>query len=373
MILSDEEKISCLRLILSENIGPITYNQLLRYYGSAANALPHIDELASRGGRKKKITLCSKGAAEKQLEQAQKSNVRLLWKSEPDYPNLLKQLSDAPPVLFTKGSALTLKKKSVAIVGTRNASVNGKTLARKIAFDLAEKDYNVVSGMAHGIDRAAHMGALGSPKGFSTTAVLGTSIDEVYPTENQDIYDQIAERGCLISEFPFDTPLNPRNFPRRNRIISGLSLGTVVIEAQEQSGSLITAREAASQGREVMAVPGSPVDPRSAGPNALIRDGATLVSNAQDIMDTLDHISFRLTEKKETETYHPVPLDDATLSDARQIVWNSLSADIVSVDHLIQDTGLDARLINIILVELAIAGRIERYPGNRVSMIYPME
>ena len=373
MTLTDEEKINCLRLILSENIGPITYNQLLQYYGSATNALPHIDELASRGGRKKKIMLCSRGKAEEQLEQAQKSNVRMLWKSEPDYPVLLKQISDAPPILCVKGSVLALKKKSVAIVGTRNASVNGKTLARKIAFDLAEKDYNVVSGMAHGIDRAAHMGALGSPKTFATTAVLGTSINEVYPTENQDIYDQIVERGCLISEFPFGTVLNPRNFPRRNRIISGVSSGTVVIEAQEQSGSLITAKEAAAQGREVMAVPGSPVDPRSSGPNALIRDGATLVACAQDIIDTLDQTSFRLTEKKAPETYIPVPLDEVALSDARQVVWNSLNADIVSVDDLIRETGLDARLVNIILVELALAGRLERYPGNRVSMVYSME
>ena len=374
MSLSDSEKISCLRLMMSENIGPVTYAHLLSYYGTATEALGHINELAARGGRKKPMTLATENMAEKQIEIADKKNVKILFRQENEYPSLLRHISDAAPILFTLGNISVFAKKSIAVVGTRNASVNGKALARKIAHDLAESDYNIVSGLAHGIDRAAHMGALSSPHIPTTTAVLGTPVDEIYPIENKDIYDEIVRNGCLVSEFPFHTALTPRNFPRRNRIISGLSLGTLVIEAQEKSGSLITAREAASQGREVFAVPGSPVDPRSSGPNALIRDGAFLVTSAEDIINVLEHQpAFSLKEIEKDIQYNTVPLSENNLTDARQIVYQNLSTDPISVDDLIRETQLDVRVVNIILVELAIAGRLERYPGNRVSLIYSVE
>lgn len=375
MTLTDTEKISCLRLIMSENIGPATFNDLVRYYGSAHVAIEHIDELARRGGRKKPIILASVKAAERQIHLACQNDTHLIFKNEKQYPVLLRQTPDAPPVLFARGNLAVLEKIAVSIVGTRNASGNGKALARKFATDLAKADYNIVSGMAHGIDRAAHVGALSvADKYPTTTAVLGTPIDEIYPKENQDIYEQIAENGCLLSEFPFESPLSPRNFPRRNRIIAGLSAGTLVIEAQEKSGSLITANEALSYGREVMAVPGSPVDPRSAGPNALIRDGATLVSQAEDIINALGALTtFALRDHKETQTYQPVPFDENILNDARSLLMSNLGPDVIGVDDLIRETGLDARMVNIILVELAIAGRLERHPGNRVSLMYNME
>jgi len=371
MALSESEKISCLRLIMTDRIGPVTYCHLLDYYGSAAEALGHIGELAAAGGGKKKLVPVAEGPAYEQYELAQKKGVTLIFKQEKTYPSLLAQISDAPPVLFVKGNTIVFQKKGVAVVGTRNASLNGKNLARKIAFDLADSGLQVISGLAHGIDRAAHVGALGSLKIPTTTAVLGTPIDEVYPLENQDIYDEIAEKGCLVSEFPFKSILSPRNFPRRNRIISGLAEATLVIEAQERSGSLITAREAAEQGREVMAVPGSPGDPRSMGPNRLIKDGATLVTSAEDILDTLSQLSqFKLKDTPQEKAYHPAPVSESLLTDARQKILDNLGPDPVSVDSIITETGLEARVVNIILVELSLAGRLDRHPGNRVSMIY---
>ena len=373
MSLSFSEKVSCLRLIMTDNIGPVTYMQLIDYYGSATEALNHLAELSYRGGGKKKFVSASVSMAEKQFETAQKNDVKIVFKQEYSYPKILRHLSDAPSVLFIKGNETVFNKKGIAVVGTRNASINGKTLAKKIAFDLADAGYQIVSGMAHGIDRSAHMGALSSEKIPSTTAVLGTAIDEIYPLENKDIYEQIAERGCLVSEFPFGSILSPRNFPRRNRIISGLSLGTLVIEAQERSGSLITAVEALNQGREVFAVPGSPADPRSSGPNKLIKDGATLVGCAQDIIDVIENLNQLSLKEIYKKVYKSIPIDETVLTYARQIIWNNLSTDPVSVDALISETGLETRIVNIILMELAIAGRLERHIGNRVSIIYKVE
>ena len=374
MTLSDTEKLNCLRLIMTENIGPVTYNELISYYGTATRAVEHLPDLGKMGGRRKQLDLVPESKALRQMELADKKQVRILFRSDKDYPENLRQLSDSAPVLFVRGNTDIFTKKAVAIVGTRNASANGKALARQIAADLAKADYNVVSGLAHGIDRAAHVGALSAEKNLTTTAVLGTPVDEVYPETNRDVYDLILERGCLISEFPFLTPLNARNFPRRNRIIAGLGEGTLVIEAQERSGSLITAREAAHFGREVFAVPGSPVDPRSTGPNALIRDGATLVSSAQDVIDALESLNhFTLRPEVNTSIAQEELLDEDALKDARDLVCHSLGTDPISVDLLIQDTGLDARAVNIVLVELAVAGRLERHPGNRVSLIYPLE
>ena len=375
MILSTEEKINWIRLILSENVGPITFNQLLSFYGTATEAIKHIDDLARRGGRKKPIIAATVDQAEKQLEQAEKNGVQLMFFREANYPKLLKRTIDAPPILFVKGQVSALDKPAVSIVGTRNASLNGKGLAKRFGRELAEQGYNVVSGMARGIDRSAHQGALTAVEDRpATTAVLGTAVDEVYPDENKDIYTEISRYGCLVSEFPFRTILSPRNFPRRNRIIAGLSLGTVVIEAQERSGSLITAREALNQGREVFAVPGSPVDPRSAGPNALIRDGAILVETSKDIIASLENLqTFSLSEPDMDMFFEPEPINDDIVSSARDTVVRNLGPEMVSVDRFVSETGLDVRLINIILVELELAGRLERYPGNRVSLIYSGE
>ena len=362
-----------LRLGLSENVGPTTFRQLLMLFGSAQEALAHVAELAGRGG-KRGIRIASEKEAEAQIKRAEKVGAQILTWQESDYPFLLKQIKDAPPMLFVLGHTGLLSLNSVAIVGTRNASLNGKNIARFLAAGLIEKNYSVVSGMAKGIDAAAHTGALESQivNESGTIAVLGTPVDEIYPQENTDLYNQIKERGCLVSEFPFGTPLVPQNFPRRNRIISGLSKGVVVIEANLKSGSLITAREAGNQGRDVFAVPGFPMDPRSAGPNALIQDGATLVQSAKDIVDVLAtektfHLSETVAEQDYKLDFHSI---EANLDTVRQKVLENLSAEPVEVDSLVRATESTMQEVNVVLVELELAGRIERHYGNRVSLVY---
>ena len=367
------ELIDWIRLSLSENVGPATFRQVLSYFGSAKEALAHLEELAVRGG-KRKIKIASEKQVEAQLKRAEKVGAKLLTWKDANYPFLLKQIKDAPPVIFVLGNEGLLAQDAVAIVGTRNASLNGKNIARFLAAGLIENHYSVVSGMAKGIDAAAHTGVLesGIVNETGTVAVLGTPVDEVYPQENEDLYAQIKERGCLVSELPFGTPLAPQNFPRRNRIISGLAKGVVVIEAQIKSGSLITAREAADQGRDVFAVPGFPMDPRSQGPNALIQDGATLVQSAKDIVDTLaKEKTFHLEETLNAQEYkldfHSI---EAHLDELRPKVLENLSAEPVEVDSLMRATGGTMQEVNVVLVELELAGRLERHPGNRVSLIY---
>ncbi len=367
------EKLDWIRLSLSENVGPATFKRLLSFFGSATKALEHIEDWARKGGAKKSITIATTDAAELQLNKAEKINAKILLSVDAAYPTLLKQISDAPPVLFILGHENLLNQKSVAIVGTRGATLNGKNFAAQLALDLAQQDYVIISGMAKGIDRSAHVGALQNTDGHGgTVAVLGTPIDAAYPTENKDIYEQIKERGCLISEFPFGTKLNPRNFPRRNRIISGLSKGVVVIEANLKSGSLITAKEALSQGRKVMAVPGSPLDPRAAGPNMLIQQGATLISSAKDITNTLDHIEdFHLSDTI-TPGEYKLDLDkmEKDIDKARHLVLENLGPEMIETDALIRATELPARLVSIVLTQLELAGRLEHFPGNRIALIY---
>ena len=371
--MTGNELLDWLRLSLSENVGPTTFRQLLSFFGSSKEALAHIGELAGRGG-KREIKIATEKQAESQLNRAEKVGAKLLTWQDAEYPFLLKQIKDAPPILFTLGHTGLLSQNAVAIVGTRNASLNGKNIARFLAAGLIENNYSVVSGMAKGIDAAAHTGALesGIVNESGTIAVLGTPVDEAYPQENTPLYQQIKERGCLVSELPFGTPLVPQNFPRRNRIISGLSKGVVVIEAQVKSGSLITAREAANQGRDVFAVPGFPMDPRSAGPNALIQDGATLVQSAKDIVNTLSaektfHLSETLAEQDYKLDFHSI---EANLETVRQKVMENLSAEPVEVDSLVRATESTMQEVNVVLVELELAGRLERHPGNRVSLIY---
>lgn len=371
--MTNTELLDWLRLGLSENVGPATFRQLISFFGSAKEALAHVEELAKRGG-KRAIKIASEKQAEAQIKRAEKLGAAILTWQDADYPFLLKQIKDAPPVLFALGHKGLLSQNAVAIVGTRNASLNGKNIARFLAAGLIEKNYTVVSGMAKGIDAAAHTGALesGIVNESGTIAVLGTPVDEIYPQENTDLYNQIKERGCLVSELPFGTPLVPQNFPRRNRIISGLSKGVVVIEANLKSGSLITAREAANQGRDVFAVPGFPMDPRSQGPNALIQDGATLVQSAKDIVDALaQEKTFHLEEMMEPKDYkldfHSI---EANLDNVRKKVLENLSAEPVEIDSLVRATESTMQEVNVVLVELELAGRLERHPGNRVSLIY---
>lgn len=356
---------SWLRLLLCEHVGPVAFAILLARFKTAEEALRHLPECARNGGLKKEVHLATQKQADEQLSLAEKAGARILLSIDPDYPHLLKQIDAAPPILFTRGNIALLNKKSLAVVGTRNASLNGRNLAKKLAFDLAKSGLNIVSGMARGIDAAAHMGALAA--GGATTAVLGTAVDEIYPFENKELYQNLCQNGCVVSEFPFKTPLAPGNFPRRNRIISGLSVGTLVIEAQARSGSLITAQKALHQNRDVFAVPGSPVDPRSEGPNLLLKQGAILVRHAQDVLDELtEPITAQDILTEQINDFDPI--SDSDLDDIRRLVYENLNSDPVFIDDLARACNLPAAAVNIILVELELAGRLKRSAGSKVAL-----
>lgn len=368
--LSPEEKSEWLQLYRSENVGPITFKNLMNYYETPAEALRHLSEFALRGGRRKEISICSKNAAQKEMSDTANIGGQLIAICEPDYPALLRLVEDAPPIITVLGSKALLNKKCVGVVGTRNASLNGKNMARRLAFDLCQSDYVVVSGLARGIDAAAHEGALASNHG-GTVAVVGTGIDVVYPAENKNLHWLIAQQGAILSEFPLGAQPFPGNFPRRNRIISGLSSGLLVIEANEKSGSLITAQMAKEQNRQIFAVPGCPLDSRSHGPNYLLKKGAKLVESAKDITDVLDSIhpaDMKDLYQFKTDMSMSCP-DVSEVSDAREAIIRNLSPDTILVDELIRECHLSASVVNVVLVELELAGRIERFPGNRVSLV----
>ena len=372
--MDQEEQINRLRLFRSENVGAVTFRVLIQHFKTAENALKALPEKARKGGLKKELRICSRAEAEQEMEAVQKIGGEMLFSEQDGYPDLLARISDAPPVLSVLGNKTLLKKPHVAVVGTRNASINGKNIARHIAADLVKAGYSVVSGLALGIDAAAHEGALyAASENASTTAVLGTGINVPYPEQNRKLYDQIKEKGVLISEFPFNTKPQPSNFPQRNRIISGLAQGLVVIEAALRSGSLITANKALEQGRDVFAVPSSPLDPRAAGVNHLIKSGAPLVESAQDIIDYLaQSASFTLSETKNESTSSikaPQQQIQEPTDENRKELLSLLDGSPVEIDMLIRETGLPASVISVLLVELELAGQLERLPGNKVIRI----
>jgi DNA processing protein len=280
MVIAAQERLDWLRLARSGGIGPVTIRDLIAYFGTAAKALEALPDLARRGGGARPVRLCTKADAERELETLAKLGARLIARPEPDYPEALAALEDAPPVVAVKGRAELLRAPKIALVGARNASANGRRIAADIAAGLARAGTVVVSGMARGIDTAAHLGALDArAETGGTIAVVAGGIDVLYPPENAQLFDRLGVEGLILAESPPGTEPVARHFPRRNRIISGLSRAVVVVEAALKSGSLITARYALDQGREVMAVPGSPLDPRCRGANRLIRDGARLVED----------------------------------------------------------------------------------------------
>ncbi len=370
--LSSIEKKEWLRLSRSENVGPITFKNLIDYYKTPGEALRHLSDFAKKGGRKKDVFVCSDSLAQSEIEQVERLGGQIIASCEPDYPELLRCIEDAPPVITVLGYSTLLKKNTIGIVGTRNASLNGKNMARKLSFDLCENDYVIVSGMARGIDAAAHEGALANTSGKGgTIAVLGTGVDVVYPAENRNIYNELLQRGAILSEFPLSSQPFPSNFPRRNRIISGLSKGLLVIEANSKSGSLITAQRAMEQKRTVFAVPGNPLDMRSQGPNLLLKQGAHLVETSQDIINVLNECHFSemadiYQDKMNVSMVNP---DISDIKDVRELIIENLSPDTIFVDELIRECHLSASVVNVVLVELELAGRIERFPGNRVALI----
>ena len=374
---SISEKLDYLRLIRSENVGPITFYNLIKYFGSAKEALDNIQDFARKGGRKKPIKLCSIRVAEQEIESLYKLGGELISYQEASYSKLLRKITDAPPLISVLGNKSLMQKDSIAVVGTRDASLNGRSMANRLGFELSKNGITVVSGMALGIDTSAHEGALQdfSCKG-STIAVLGTGIDIPYPNSNQKLYNQIKEAGLLISEFAFGTGPQQNNFPRRNRIISGLSLGVLVVEAKKKSGSLITANMALEQGREVYAIPGSPLDARSQGSNHLIKQGAILIENPVDLIDCVKKDrSYNLKEEvfSEEYSYTPERISDIELDNLRDKILNLLGNGAVLQDDLIRISGASASSVSIVLVELELAGKLERLTGNRVSLLTKWE
>ena len=357
------DQIARLRLIRSENIGPITYFQLLARFGSAAAALEAIPDLAARGGGRAP-RLASRSAIEREMEAVERIGARYLFLGQGLYPPLLAELETAPPALIVKGHPTLLDRPGIALVGARNASAAACRFARSLAQALGEAGTVVVSGLARGIDSAAHDGSLET----GTIAVVAGGIDICYPPENEARQRAIAERGLVVSEQPPGIEPRSRHFPSRNRIIAGLAHGTVVVEAAPRSGSLITARCAAECGREVMAVPGSPLDPRAQGCNQLIREGATLVQSAEDVLEAVAPSRIRPFRQPERDYGIPEVVVEAD-DEARESVTQMLNGTPVPVDELIRQSDLPPAVIQTVLLELELAGRLERHAGGKVSLI----
>ena len=364
--LSRTERLDWIQLIHTKNVGPVTFRQLLEQYGSAGKALAEFPQIARRGGLKKSPPLYPRRAAQAQLEEMDALGGHILGLCEPEYPPALAALSDAPPLLYTRGHLHLLQKTCIGIVGTRNASAMGRQFAHKIAQELGEKDMVVISGMARGIDGAAHEGALAG----GTICVLAGGVDVVYPTENQELYNNVLTQGLLISEQSPGTPITQKLFPIRNRIIAGISLGVVVIEASLRSGSLITARYAADYGREVCSVPHFPLDPRGRGNNKLLREGAALVETAQDILDVIEPLRHKpVVEETQKTPYTSPSAKPPDIEDSqRETVRQLLSATPVQIDEIIRQSQLPAQTVKAILLELSLAGVTTHELGDTIRL-----
>lgn len=359
------DALSRLRLIRTAGVGPVAYRQLLARFGDADAALAALPRLARRGGGEPP-RVADAALVHREADRVAQLGARYLFLGTPAYPPLLAEIDDAPPVLVVRGDAGLASRTSVALVGARNASAAACRFARGLAHEIAAAGVPVVSGLARGIDTAAHHGALGTIGDGGTIGVIAGGIDVAYPPENADLHEAVATRGLLLAEQPPGTEPRARHFPYRNRIISGLSAGTVVVEAVEKSGSLITARLAGEQGREVMAVPGSPLDPRTAGCNALIRDGATLVRSAADILELIRPFAGNV--RAPAARYDAPPPDDATDAD-RRAVTDLLGPVPVLIDELIRQAKRPPAIVQTVLLELELAGRVERHAGGRVSQV----
>lgn len=359
---SDEILLDWLQLARSENVGPLTFHRLLNRYGTAASALKALPELAVQGGLKRSLKMASRVEVEKELFDLRAFGADLLSLEDPLYPALLKHIDSPPPLLTVKGQLSLLSGSLFAIVGARNASAMGKKMANKLAVDLGAQGWIIASGLARGIDGAAHLGSL--QKG--TIAVLAGGIDCIYPPENEALYAQIAEIGVLIAESPFGVQPHATLFPRRNRIISGISRAVLVVEAALKSGSLITARYALEQGREVFAIPGHPLDPRARGCNQMIKNGAVLVETIEDIEQEISPTTLlsRAENLQISENHAP----SAFLDVARSSINENLNYTPISVDELIRECQLSASDVWVVLLEMEIAGRLERHPGGKVSL-----
>lgn len=366
-----EETIEILRLIRSENVGPRTFAQLIKFFGSAGKALENIGDFSLKGGRSKPIKIFSKAAAEKEIELLTKNKAYLLTYKDFNYSQLLLQIHDFPPIISYKGNPdLLNSEKITAIVGARNSSINSRSFARQISRDLVKAGYVTVSGLARGIDTAVH-----EASGSQNIAVVAGGIDHIYPPENKKLYEKIIAEALLIAELPIGSKPLSQHFPQRNRIISGLSLATIVIEASLKSGSLITANYALEQNREVFAVPGFPLDPRCMGSNKLIKDGAYLLESSLDVISNVasyKKLQQSFAEPSTTNQGFIVP-DGNNVNikqQDREMVMTLLSSTPVTYELLLSETKLAMPVIYTICLELELAGKISRHAGNKISLVY---
>jgi DNA processing protein len=365
--LTDRQRADWLRLIRCDRIGPATFRELLNHYGSATAALDALPDLARRGGGRA-LRIPSLADAEREIAAADGVGARLVGLGEPDYPVLLRAVDGPPPLLTIRGAA-NFSRPTAAIVGSRNASAGGAKMAERLALGLGAADFLIISGLARGVDAAAHRASLAA----GTVAVVASGIDRVYPEEHAGLQRQILESGgAVITEMPFGWEPRAHDFPRRNRLISGCSLGVVVVEAAIRSGSLHTARFALDQGREVFAVPGSPLDPRASGTNVLIRDGAVLTRSAADVLEVLQPLLGRHAEAPDSlaEPGERAPAVDIG-DDERSRVVSALGSAPVSLDDLIRHTGVSPAAVQLVVLELDIAGRIERHGQQTISLRPP--
>ncbi len=360
---TEEDRFSWLRLLRSRKVGPATFRRLLREHGSAQNALAALPEMARAAGIEG-YEICPPGVIEAELKAAKAAKARLLCLGAADYPDALIEISDTPPMLWAIGDPTILNRQAIAMVGARNCSSLGARMARALASELGKKDYVVVSGLARGIDTSAHIATLET----GTVAVMAGGVDVIYPAENSDLARDIAKTGLRLSEQPMGSTPQARHFPRRNRIISGLAQAVVVVEAAAKSGSLITARDALDQGREVLAVPGHPFDARAAGCNLLIRDGATLVRSAEDVIDALPTPQQQILPQQ----IPPIGLETAQSENApralHDVILSCLGPSPIAEDQLIRDVDASAGEIGPVLVDLELDGKIQRQPGGLLAL-----
>ncbi|TIS92089.1 DNA-processing protein DprA [Mesorhizobium sp.] len=366
--LSDRQRLSWLRLIRTQNVGPASFRDLINRFGSAETALEILPELMISGGARKMVRIPSVAEAEAELGAATRAGARFVGIGEADYPALLKNMDHPPPLLAVKGEGAVFRLPAIAIVGARNASLAGIKMARMLAADLGRDGYGIVSGLARGIDTAAHQGSL--PTG--TIGMLAGGLDLPYPPENAGLCDEIAERGgAIVSEMPFGWQPRAQDFPRRNRLVAGMALGLVVVEAAQRSGSLISARLAGEMGRLVFAVPGSPLDPRASGANGLLKDGATLVTEAADVSAAIAPLAGARTPRTAPlEEPHDFSAMLPPGENDRARVVEALGPTPVAVDDIIRHTGLHAAQVSMVLLELDLAGRLERHAGGNVSVVF---
>jgi DNA processing protein len=370
-----QETIDTLRLIRSQNIGNKTFLELIKVFGKASEAIKHVRDMSVKGGKKRPIVLCSLADAEIEIAKTHEVGARIIAYHDVLYPKILRHISDPPAIINTLGKYDLLNSKAVAIVGARNCSISGLQFTQKLAQELSQAGLTIASGFARGIDTSAHKASLDG----GTVAVLAGGIDHIYPYENKELYYQIAQKGCIVAELPPGCAPSSQHFPQRNRVISGISLATIVIEASLGSGSLITANLALDQGREVFAVPGFPSDPRYRGNNKLLKQGALIVESAEDVLNNLPNLKFAALESEQLSflqedwgvKYNNSAKDLAIISDQmRQEVVSLLSNTPVDIRAISKHCQIPINVVYIIIIELELAEKIIRHPGNRISLNY---